>query len=357
MVSPVGGKDVPSQVPEIFGVNIAFTAVTVTIVLLRVFTRVWFVQGLKIDDYIMIVAGLLTLFYGIDVCLQTHYGFGYHWKDLVDPARFTNSLKVDDQPNYYNDAANIESQLFYGGELVYYINVGLTKISLLILYLRLFVTQSYNKLRLLTWVLLYFTTAVTITWTFCIMLQCNPVALAWDKTLKGTCINMTAVFYSHAGINILLDFIVYIMPIPLLWSVNRPLRERLALIVIFAIGGFVCIMGIVRLQSLRKATVSTDPSWDNVPSGLWSCMEADVGIICACLPSLKPFFARFFGPTSGSKSLSKSGTQKFHVLSDSQNALHQSHVEVELYNRRSSFNVVRTDDFRVETRYLEEAKP
>jgi hypothetical protein len=104
------------------------------------------------------------------------------------------------------------------------------------------------------------TTAVTITWTFLIMLQCNPVARAWDTTLPGTCVNMTAVFYSHAGINILLDFIVYVMPIPMLWGVNRPLRDRLALIVIFAVGGFVCIMGIVRLQSLRKATVSTDPS-------------------------------------------------------------------------------------------------
>jgi hypothetical protein len=81
-------------------------------------------------------------------------------------------------------------------------------------------------------------------------------------------------------------------------------------------------------------------------------MEADVGIICACLPSLKPLFVRFFGPTIGSKSLSKSGTQNFHVLSDSQNALHQSHVEVELNDRRNSFNVVRTDDFRVEERYL-----
>jgi hypothetical protein len=58
MVSPVGGKDVPSQVPEIYGVNIAFTAVTVTIVLLRVWTRFWFVQGLKVDDYIMIFSAV-----------------------------------------------------------------------------------------------------------------------------------------------------------------------------------------------------------------------------------------------------------------------------------------------------------
>lgn len=71
---------------------------------------------------------------------------------------------------------------------------------------------------------------------------------------------MTAVFYTNAGINILLDFVVYVLPIPTLWRVNRPMRERVALVVIFAFGGFVVIMGIVRLQSLRSALVSTDPS-------------------------------------------------------------------------------------------------
>lgn len=54
----MGGKDVPSEVPQIFGINIAFGACTVLIVLLRVWTRIWYTEGLKVDDNIMIVAAV-----------------------------------------------------------------------------------------------------------------------------------------------------------------------------------------------------------------------------------------------------------------------------------------------------------
>lgn len=95
---------------------------------------------------------------------------------------------------------------------------------------------------------------------------------------------------------------------------------------------------------------------DNVPSGLWSCMEMDVGVICACLPSLKPFFAQFFGSSNGNKSRSRTATSSFQVLSEDQQALHQSHVEVELYDRENSKNIVRTDDFMVKSSYMEEGR-
>lgn len=58
MQSPVGGKDVPSRVHEIFGVNIAFTTFTILIILLRIWTRLWFVKELKVDDYIMMFVGV-----------------------------------------------------------------------------------------------------------------------------------------------------------------------------------------------------------------------------------------------------------------------------------------------------------
>lgn len=124
----------------------------------------------------------------------------------------------------------------------------------------MFVTTSFKKLRILSCALLVFTSLLTSATVFAIVFQCTPVALAWDKTLEGTCVDVTTVFYSHAGINISLDFIIYITPMPMLWSVQRPIRERMALIVVFAIGGFVCVTGILRLWSLQHAATSEDPS-------------------------------------------------------------------------------------------------
>jgi hypothetical protein len=49
----------------------------------------------------------------------------------------------------------------------------------------------------------------------------------------------------------------------------------------------------VRFQSLYRISISTDISWDNVPIAYWTAIESNVGIVCACLPSLKRLLLRF----------------------------------------------------------------
>jgi hypothetical protein len=49
----------------------------------------------------------------------------------------------------------------------------------------------------------------------------------------------------------------------------------------------------IRFESLYVISVSTDVSWDNVPIAYWTAIESNVGIVCACLPSLKQLLLRF----------------------------------------------------------------
>jgi hypothetical protein len=55
----------------------------------------------------------------------------------------------------------------------------------------------------------------------------------------------------------------------------------------------VCIVSILRLQSLVSISNSTDPTYDNPAAATWSSVEINVGIICSCLPLLRPLFNRF----------------------------------------------------------------
>jgi hypothetical protein len=55
----------------------------------------------------------------------------------------------------------------------------------------------------------------------------------------------------------------------------------------------VCIVSILRLQSLVAISNSTDPTYDNPPAATWSSVEINVGIICSCLPLLRPILTRF----------------------------------------------------------------
>lgn len=55
------------------------------------------------------------------------------------------------------------------------------------------------------------------------------------------------------------------------------------------------------MKTLKVAGESTDPSWDNTDAAVWSFIELSIGVLAACLPTLRPLFAlimpRFFKST------------------------------------------------------------
>lgn len=78
---------------------------------------------------------------------------------------------------------------------------------------------------------------------------------------------------------------------------------------LFAVGGFVTIVSIVRLVIFIRSNGATDFSWINVDLGTWSIIEICVGVICTCVPALKPILdrvlPRLFSSTGGSKTRSR----------------------------------------------------
>jgi hypothetical protein len=54
----------------------------------------------------------------------------------------------------------------------------------------------------------------------------------------------------------------------------------------------VCIVSILRLQSLVAISNSEDQSYDNPAAATWSSVETNVGIICSCLPLLRPLMTK-----------------------------------------------------------------
>jgi hypothetical protein len=152
-----------------------------------------------------------------------------------------------------------------------------------------------------------------------------PLHKFWDFTgqVPGTCINTTAYFYSPltpphsclpsnclaatSSINILLDIWILVLPVTTLLRVQRPGREKFALIGIFSLGVFSTIASIVRLYSIRVYTESKDPFFDSVPINTWSMVEINIGILCASIPALKPLFTKDVRERS-----TKGGSYQYH---------------------------------------------
>ncbi|KAK4160459.1 hypothetical protein QBC43DRAFT_381243 [Cladorrhinum sp. PSN259] len=249
--------------------------VLATIVLgLRLWTR-FSIQGVSLaaDDWTIMASWLFSVGFTVNVCTQTRFGLGKHVADLPPTTNFAASL-----------------ELFYFGEATYYVTVSLTKMSILFLYLRLIPSRGYQ---IANWTMMAFVALTGICCTVAGIFQCNPIPKAWHTDLEGTCFNQVALFLANAGLNILQDLIIYVLPVKTLWQLQLPRKQRVALVIVFVIGAFVCVTGILRLQSLTMASVSKDPTWDNYGAAIWSSIESNVGIVCASLAHLKPMIARY----------------------------------------------------------------
>lgn len=115
-------------------------------------------------------------------------------------------------------------------------------------------------MRLITWVMLGIL-GIYGSWAVLSgFLNCIPVAKFWDKTLEGYCLDDKGLWFSNASMHITTDLVILIIPIPALAKLDLPKRQKIALITVFALGGFVCITSICRLVALKKISDSTDPT-------------------------------------------------------------------------------------------------
>ena len=55
-----------------------------------------------------------------------------------------------------------------------------------------------------------------------------------------------------------------------------------------------CIVSILRLHGLYASTISQDLTYDNATAVTWSTVEFNVGIMCACIPTLRPLIKTVF---------------------------------------------------------------
>jgi len=66
-----------------------------------------------------------------------------------------------------------------------------------------------------------FVAAVGITFSTMSIFMCTPIPRGWDRTIEGTCVEEQPYLFSNAAFNTAADVIVFLIPIPTLWSLHR----------------------------------------------------------------------------------------------------------------------------------------
>ncbi|KAI8629204.1 hypothetical protein F5Y19DRAFT_93230 [Xylariaceae sp. FL1651] len=221
--------------------------------------------------------------------------------------------------------------LYWWAELLYQAALPLTRISILLFYLKVFPQDS---IRWANFALIGTNVAYLFAFDIATIFQCFPVYGAWtfwDGSFDGHCNNVHLQSWLSAAFNILLDLLVIILPLPSLARLSVSRKKKIQILLMFSVGFFITIISIIRLKSLVVFANSTNVSYDYVEPGLYSIVETSVAIICGCLPAVRAllitFMPKVFGSgnrsglvISGSKGSTPS-SQKFDRLGSS----HESH--------------------------------
>ena len=123
-----------------------------------------------------------------------------------------------------------------------------------------------------------------------LMLTKNKVSYfwkQWDGEHEGYCNNFQLAVYINSGINIFFDLVVFFLPIPKLMQIQvQDKRRKAGVVLTFLVGLFVTACSMVRLKYSSGVSKITNATYDYTDISLWSGIECEVGVICACMVSL-----------------------------------------------------------------------
>ncbi|KAK6517555.1 hypothetical protein TWF281_004205 [Arthrobotrys megalospora] len=278
-VAPPSGEN---RGPMTAAIVITFTAFALVIVTLRTVTRFIIIRRPGLEDYFLIVAMAAAIVTAVCQVFQVQYGTGRHFAE-VDLADWSTSLKY-----------------LFASIVAYNFSLTLTKTAILLQYLRIFTSKAFRIAAYIMMFLVFgYATEAILTGIF----NCVPVEAFWTGDPTAKCIPREALWFANAGINIFTDFSIAILPLPVIIKLNMPKSQKIPLMMIFALGFFICIVSILRLRFLILLSKSMDPTWDQPATAYWSAIEMNISIVCACLPALKPLVSliapSIFGTVAG----------------------------------------------------------
>ncbi|RDA86383.1 hypothetical protein CP532_1067 [Ophiocordyceps camponoti-leonardi (nom. inval.)] len=291
-----GSNEHPNRGPVVFAVTTATLVLATVFIVGRIVCRLRVVDRLSLDDKFMVLGWLLALFLSFTIDFAAVNGLGKHDEDISRPD-FETLRRCE-----------------YGFSILYNPALMATKTSILIFYLRL-AKNTQVVLRYASWATLVVVNVSGCVLTLMNIFQCSPVRAAWtaDFDRESSCIPLLTEFICAAPVNIVTDLAILTLPIPVLTGMRLPMRQKTILVLTFTVGAFVSVIDVVRIYYLQRAVteVFTGPStspesrfggqadfaWNASLSLMWSAVEVNVGMACACVPALKPLILKLLPST------------------------------------------------------------
>jgi hypothetical protein len=139
---------------------------------------------------------------------------------------------------------------FYFMAIFYFTLQTFLKLAMIFFYLRIFPTRGVRKT---LWATVVFNCVFGLTFILITIFQCRPISFFWTKwehsdTHQGTCLDINAITWSSASVNIALDAWILSIPLSQLRSMNLDWRKKIGVGIMFSVGtlyvypGLLCVL-------------------------------------------------------------------------------------------------------------------
>ncbi|KAI4141525.1 MAG: hypothetical protein LQ341_003504 [Variospora aurantia] len=282
--------------PAIIGTGCAFTVLAVLAVGLRIVSKRIAHSPFAIDDWLLVIA---LLFYFTTEVLVIR-------SDVVGRQA---SSPEDEKYQIY-------LQYVYIYSVFYFVIVALVQISILAFYRRIFFLSRFFR-----WTSAILIAVCIAWWIVAMIIEIGYPGHRIGYYFPGgpqTTLDVNYLdFWLAMGIlEVFLQVTILILPIREVYRLQLSLKKQMLCSLIFALGSFVIITGIVRLILVYQPGAA---DVDLTQGNIWINVHLGVAIICACLPTYRPLISR----TSWIK-LHSRHTNESSKTSDQKHGLHSA---------------------------------
>ncbi|KAF1808287.1 hypothetical protein P152DRAFT_469067 [Eremomyces bilateralis CBS 781.70] len=320
--------------PKTRGLALIVVELTILPVALIVLSLRFFVRGFMLrrqiswDDWTMLAAAICAI--GVTICVvlaSQAYGWDIHVWDL------TASQAVKGR------------QASIAAQTLFILASGLTKVSILLSYLR--IAPKGSLFRRITYCALTVCALAIVIFFVVLWTQCLPMSSYWELLAPHRdCKPEGPPLMIQATITVVLDCIIYTIPMPTFYQLKLPLVQRIGLIVIFGFGSVVVVAGIMREYYIYYTVYETyDITWEGFSMWIWTAVEVNLGVICGSVPSLKPLFFR--DRSRNASSYGHSHGASANVTADRRRTMRKPHADEEMDTLTGGITVKR--DVRVDS--------
>lgn len=256
----------------------ALTALSICLVVLRLYTRRRIVKFVGIEDHMYAWTGVFLLCFTVFIQVAVHYGLGQSFWSL--------SFEASSDAIFWTYVAN--SFAITGN--------AMAKLSMGLFLLRV-VQVRWQRIAL--WAAVLVTTSTSVALTIMLWNQTDPVKASWDplRTPGKWNISIQPMSVGLGVWSSICDFFFAIFPWLFIWSLKMPQREKIMLASGMSLGVIAGACGIVRTVVLARLDVF-NYTLNFVPYFAWAGAEIAVAMICIGVPTLRPLYLRTRGIVS-----------------------------------------------------------